>query len=147
MIYLLEHTDLPDNLDGFTSYDGEEPFEDHAGPFFMKLDPDSGKHLSAFVAERRHLNGGGGLHGGMLMAFADYALFVIAGDAIKGQNCVTVSCHTDFVRGVEATGPVFAAGEVTRSTRSLVFVRGEILLKGTGVLATFTGILKRVGVN
>ena len=147
MFTYYNHEELPNNLDGFLPYDGEEPFEDLAGPFLQRLDAVSGRHLSAFIAEKRHTNGGGALHGGMLMAFADYALFVIAHDVIKDHICVTVSCHTDFVRGVVVTGPVFAVGEVTRNTRSLVFIRGEVLVKDVGVLATFTGIIKRVGVN
>ena len=89
-------TDTPPQLEGWTKWGGEEPFEDHAGPFFMKIDPNGGQHLSAFVCEKRHLNGGGFLHGGMLMSFADYALFVIAHDALETEHSVTVSCQTEF---------------------------------------------------
>lgn len=139
--------DVPETLDGFEKWQGEEPFEDHAGPFFMQLNEKTGVHLSAFLPEKRHMNGGGALHGGMLMAFADYALFVIARDSLQGVSSVTVSCHTDFVRGAAPDMPVFAAGEVTRDSRSLVFVRGEIFSRPTGVLASFSGILKRIGVH
>jgi uncharacterized protein (TIGR00369 family) len=147
MTKFLSTADLPATLDSFEKWQGEEPFEDHAGPFYMRIDSINGVHLSAFMPETRHMNGGNALHGGMLMAFADYALFVIARDATNGQPCVTVSCHTDFVRGARPSEPVFAAGEVTRDSRSLIFVRGEIFTKTSGVLASFNGILKRIGVH
>ena len=137
-------TDTPPQLEGWTKWGGEEPFEDHAGPFFMKIDPNGGQHLSAFVCEKRHLNGGGFLHGGMLMSFADYALFVIAHDALETEHSVTVSCQTEFLKGAAPLGDcVYAKGEVTRNTRSLVFIRGEIFISDN-TLATFTGILKKI---
>jgi len=139
---------IPESLKGFEMWAGDEPFENHAGPFFMKHDPQNGRHLSAFIAEQRHMNGGGFLHGGMLMSFADYALFVIAADVMnESQHSVTVSCQTEFLKGAAPLGkPVFADGEVTRNTRSLIFVRGRVFTENDGTLASFGGILKRVGV-
>ena len=148
-------TGTPPQLEGWTKWGGEEPFEDHVGPFFMKIDPEGGQHLSAFVCEKRHLNGGDFLHGGMLMSFADYALFVIAHGALEAERSVTVSCQTDFLKGrstfqtdfLKGAAPlgecVYAKGEVTRNTRSLVFIRGEIFA-GDDTLATFNAILKKI---
>ena len=120
-------SDIPKILDGYTKWGFEEQFEDHAGPFYMKINPDTGRHLSAFIPEKRHMNGGSFLHGGMLMSFADYALFVIAHDELEDMNAVTVSCQTEFLKGAAPTTPVFADGEVTRNTRSLVFVRARVV--------------------
>jgi len=136
---------LPNDLSSFSLYAGDEPFENHAGPFMMYIDPDGGPHLSAFQSEKRHTNGLGVLHGGLLMAFADYALFVIAHDLIVDTPCVTISCQTDFIRGAEAGGLIFAHGNVTRSTRSLVFIRGLVCDSSHETLASFSGIIKRVG--
>ena len=136
-------SDIPKILDGYTKWGFEEPFEDHAGPFYMKINPDTGRHLSAFIPEKRHMNGGSFLHGGMLMAFADYALFVIAHNELEDMNAVTVSCQTEFLKGAAPTTPVFADGEVTRNTRSLVFVRGRVFHENE-TLATFSGILKKI---
>lgn len=137
-------TDTPKQLEGWTKWGGAEPFEDHVGPFFMKLNPDSGQHLSAFVCEKRHLNGGDFLHGGMLMSFADYALFVIAHDELETEHSVTVSCSTEFLKGAAPIGEcVYAKGEVTRNTRSLIFLRGDIYT-GDETLATFNGIIKKI---
>lgn len=137
-------SDTPPQLEGWTKWGGPEPFEDHAGPFYMKIAENGGQHLSAFICEKRHLNGGDYLHGGLLMAFADYALFVIAHDELQTQHAVTVSCQTEFLKGAAPLDePVFAKGEVTRNTRSLIFVRGEIYV-GNDTLATFNAILKKI---
>ena len=113
----------------------------------MKLDPEGGQHLSAFVCEKRHLNGGDFLHGGMLMSFADYALFVIAHDALENEHSVTVSWPNRFLKGAAPLGEcVYAKGEVTRNTRSLIFIRGEIFV-GDDTLATFNAILKKIAVR
>ena len=66
-------TRIPDILEGYEVWAGDEPFENHAGPFFMKHDAEHGKHLS-LSPSHASMNGGGFLHGGMLMSFADYAL-------------------------------------------------------------------------
>lgn len=138
-------TDIPPQLAGWTKWGGEEPFEDHAGPFYMQINPDSGQHLSAFICEKRHLNGGNFLHGGLIMSFADYALFVIAHDTLRDEHAVTVSCQTDFLKGAAPIDQVvYAKGEVTRDTRSLVFVRGEVYV-GDDTLATFNAVLKKIG--
>ena len=140
-------SDIPAELDGFTKWGGEEPFEDYVGPFFMKLDAENGNHLAALKVEQRHLNGGDFLHGGLLMTFADYALFVIAHSELDGGHGVTVSCQTEFLKGANPKGKyLHAYGEVTRNARSLIFVRGNIIVEGDpdNILATFTGIIKRV---
>jgi acyl-coenzyme A thioesterase PaaI-like protein len=128
---------------GWTVWGGEDPFENMAGPFFMKLDKTGGNHLSAFECGPQHMNGGGFMHGGMLMLFADYALFVIAHDELQDTHSVTLTCQTDFLAAAAPIGEVvYAEGEVTRNTRSLVFVRGQVCT-GEQVLTTFTGIVKK----
>lgn len=135
----------PEQLKGWTSWDGNDPFENSAGPFFMKLDPETGNHKSAFVCQERHMNGGGFMHGGMLMVFADYALFVIAHDELLDRHSVTLTCQTDFLAGSAPIGEVvYADGEVTRATRNMVFVRGRTYV-GDTTLTTFTGIIKKTG--
>lgn len=125
----------------------EEPFEDYAGPFFFRKD-DNGNYVSGFLGAPQHMNGGGYLHGGMLMSFADYALFVIAFDELADAHAVTISCQTEFLKGAAPLGqPIYADGAVTRNTRSLVFVRGRVYTGKQAdeqILATFSGILKKM---
>src|SRR5512138_496249 len=75
---------------GWSCYPGGDPFEDHAGPFFFRVGKD-GRPICAFRAERKHMNGGGFMHGGCVMTFADFALFVIGRDAIAGSATVTAT--------------------------------------------------------
>ena len=133
----------PTQLAGWESWQGNDPYEDAAGPFFMKLNAEPGKHRSAFLCTEGHMNGGGFLHGGMLMTFADYALFVIAHDELTDMHSVTLTCQTDFIAGAAPIGEVvYADGEITRATRSLIFIRGQIYI-GETILTTFTGIIKK----
>jgi len=138
-------TQPPPDLEGWEKWPADEPFEDMAGPFFYKR-MDQGV-VSAFKVEPKHLNGGGAIHGGMLMTFADYALFTIGMDALGEASGVTVALNGDFTAAGPAEGLVFAAGEVVRETGSMVFVRGMLKsgdpLSGPTLLS-FSGIVKKL---
>lgn len=127
---------------GYQTWGDADPFEDLIGPFFLK-DNGDGTYRAAFVAEdERHCNAGGMLHGGLLMSFADYALFTIAKEELNGFG-VTVAFNSEFVSAGEAGELVEATGEITRATRSLIFVRGKIF-SGDRTIMAFSGIIKRV---
>lgn len=125
---------------GWRFWEGD-PYETRSGPFFMRREPD-GSFLSAFRAEDRHMNGGGFMHGGCLMTFADFALFAIASDEIKGDDAVTMNLSSDFL-GTAGPGALMEArGEVTRGGGKTIFVRGLITADGNPALS-FTGIIRR----
>ncbi len=127
--------------DGYHTWDGTDPYEDMIGPFYMKENGD-GTYRTAFYAQDKHINGQGALHGGLLMSFADFALFAIAKDHLDGP-CVTVGFNSEFI-GAAGAGPLIeASGEVLRATRSLLFVRGTVFT-GDQTLLAFSGVLKRV---
>jgi len=128
--------------EGYVGWDGTDPFEDHAGPYFFKKMED-GSIRCAFVSTPTHCNGGGFLHGGALMTFADYSLFAIAGE-LTGGPCVTVSFNSDFVTAGKAGKLIEATGEVVKNTKSLIFVRGEVTCEGE-TLMPFSGVIKRIG--
>ena len=132
----------PPELKDFKTWHVKEPFEDYAGPFFYKKEPD-GRNLAAFQCKKQHLNSIDTLHGGMIMAFADYALFVIGHEYTSLENYVTISCNTEFLRGSTPEGIVYANGEVTRSSKTMLFIKGKIFYQDL-ILATFSGILKKV---
>jgi uncharacterized protein (TIGR00369 family) len=121
---------------------GDDPFESHAGPYYRRVRED-GRVVCAFRAEKKHMNGGGFMHGGCLMTFADYALFAIAADVLQQGGSVTASLSGEFVDSCEAGALVEATGEVTRAGGSLVFVRGVVATEGRPLL-TFSGIIKKV---
>lgn len=127
---------------GYSTWGDVDPYEDLIGPFFLK-DNGDGTFRSAFVAEeKRHCNAGGMLHGGLLMSFADFALFAIAKEKLEGAG-VTVAFNSEFVAAGQAGQLVEATGEITRATRSLIFVRGQIF-SGDQTIMSFSGIIKKV---
>ena len=119
-----------------------DAFETRAGPFYYREDED-GAAVCAFRAERRHMNGGGFMHGGCLMTFADFALFSIAEREMAGSWGVTVNLSGDFLEAVRAGQLVEARGEVTRGGGKTVFVRGLVTADGAPALS-FTGIIRKV---
>lgn len=128
---------------GWSCYPGGDPYEDLAGPFYFKADPD-GRVRCAFRAERKHLNGGGFLHGGCVMTFADFALFVIGRDAIQGSRSVTATFNGEFVGTAHEGDLVECTGEVVKAGRSMVFLRGIIESCGEPVMS-FSAVLKKTG--
>ena len=82
---------------GWCGYTGD-PFEDLAGPFYWRKE-ESGEVVCAFRAERRHMNGSGNMHGGCLLTFVDYAIFMIARDVLIDAGSVTASMNAEFVDG------------------------------------------------
>lgn len=126
---------------GFKTWGSSDPYEDMIGPFYFRREEDD-SYRCAFISENRHLNGAGNLHGGLMMSFADFALFAIARDHLDGM-AVTVGFNSEFVSAGPAGALIEATGEVTKATRSLLFVRGKIFC-GDDTLLTFSGILKKI---
>ena len=120
-----------------------DAFETRAGPFYERTE-EGGDRVTAFRAGPEHMNGGGFMHGGCLMTFADSALFTIARPAMAGSFGVTVNLSGDFLDAAKVGEFVEARGQITRGARSLVFVRGLVTADGRPVLS-FTGIIKKVG--
>jgi uncharacterized protein (TIGR00369 family) len=127
---------------GWSRWEGSDPFEDESGPFYFRRD-DGGAMRCAFRAEHRHMNGGGFIHGGAVMTFADYSLFLIARDVLDGGPAVTVSLNGDFAGPARAGDLIEATGEVVRAGGSLIFVRGMIATGGAPMMG-FSGVIKRV---
>jgi acyl-coenzyme A thioesterase PaaI-like protein len=118
-----------------------DPFELHAGPFYCRQSAD-GARVSAFRASRQHLNLFNTIHGGCLMAFADFALFWIAHDELQPAGAVTASFNSEFLDGAGDGDLIEATGEVLRTTGSMIFVRGLISSEHRPLLS-FSAILKK----
>lgn len=111
-----------------------------AGPFYYKKLED--EYVSRFRAERKHLNGGGTVHGGCLMTFADFALFSIAADFID-YYAVTVAFASEFLATAKQGQLMEARGEVLKAGKSIIFVRGIITADDDPVL-NFSGTIKKL---
>jgi uncharacterized protein (TIGR00369 family) len=126
---------------GWSAYSGD-PFEDLTGPFYCRAD-ESGQVVCAFRAERRHMNGSGNMHGGCLLTFVDYAIFMIARDALIDSGSVTASMNAEFIDGSQEGELIEARGEVVRAGGSMVFLRG-LVTSGGRPLLSFSSIIKKI---
>jgi len=125
---------------GWSTWTGSEPFEEFVGPFYARRDPD-GRMICGCRAEPKTLNGSGTVHGGALMTFADYSLFLIAYDVLRGLGSVTVTLQGEFLAGAAASARLISRGEVLKAGRSLLFVRGVVEAEDAPVLS-FSGVVK-----
>jgi len=125
---------------GWYHWEPVDFFEEHAGPFYCQ--PEGDGILCGFIPEAKNRNGGGNIHGGALMTFADYALFMIAGGMDTSVHGVTMNMNCDFVGAAEPGRLLTARGEVVRAGGSVVFVRGIIDDAGRNVLS-FSASIKR----
>ena len=111
------------------------PAEDYPaliGPFLARREGAGWRY--GFVAEQRHLNRGGVVHGGMLMSFADDALGATVWQSVGNKPCTTVQLSTQFVSPVRLGELVEVRAEVLRATRTVVFVRGVLEVGGRAVV-------------
>ncbi len=127
---------------GWSIWDSDA-FEQRAGPFYERVD-EHGAGVSAFRAGPEHMNGGGFMHGGLLLTFADSALFTIARPAMEGSFGVTMNLSGDFLDSARVGEFLEARGDITRAARSTVFVRGLVTADDRPVLS-FTGIIRKIG--
>jgi uncharacterized protein (TIGR00369 family) len=119
-----------------------DPFEVNNGPFWHR-DEENGQIRCALRLEKKHMNGGGAVHGGCLMAFADYCLFALGNKVLVDGRAVTLSFSSEFIDAAYEGELIEGHGEVVRAGRSIVFMRGTLSSAARTVL-TFAGTLKRI---
>jgi acyl-coenzyme A thioesterase PaaI-like protein len=125
---------------GWHHWEPVDFFEDYAGPFYCR--PEGEGVVCGFLPETKNTNAGGAIHGGALMTFADYALFMIAGGMDGNLHGVTMTMNCDFVGAGEPERLLTARGEIVRDGLSVAFVRGLIDDDGRPVLG-FSGTIKK----
>ena len=128
-------------LPGYTIYDPADPFETRAGPFYWAQLED-GTHNFALVAEERHCNSHGIVHGGLMMTMIDLALVATA-KAAPQDRFVTVSLNSEFVSSGQKGDLIEARGELLGRGRSLAFVRGQVVC-GERILLSASAVLKQI---
>ncbi len=125
---------------GWRTWPGDA-FETSTGPFYFRTD-DQGRVTSRFIAEKRHMNGGGFMHGGCLLTFADYSVFAIAQHILDG-HAVTVNLSGDFLSSASVGDMMESTGEVTRAGGRIIYVRGLITANQKPCLS-FTSVITRI---
>lgn len=130
---------------GWYHWEPIDDFEDHAGPFYCRPDGDGpdAPILCGFMPEAKNRNGGGNIHGGALMTFADYVLFMVANGIDGNLHGVTLTMNSEFIGAAEPGRMLTGRGEVVREGYSIVFVRGTIDDDGRPVL-TFSATIKKL---
>lgn len=131
--------DKPIFPQGFTPVQ-TEGFGGFAGPVMGGEDASGAVFL--FDIARQHLNGDDRLHGGMMMSLASIVMGEVANTAAAAQDGATarpLSVNCDFVAAGEPGERVEGRAEVTRATRSVLFITGELRV-GARILMTATGV-------
>ena len=87
------------------------------------------------------------MHGGATLAFADYALCLVAGRAADGGTntsfAMTVSIAVEFLDAGRIGLPLEARGEPLQVTGRLAFARGSITQEGR-TIALWSGVCRHV---
>lgn len=138
--------------------DGGSAFEEAAGPYYYSPT----KRRARFVVEERHCNQLGMCHGGALLTFADFSLFVIGAEHTRTPAhperppYLTASFQTHFLRIVKLGSIVEATGEVLSTGRNgdMLVIRGDLRVvddaakdasSSRDVVLSFDATIKRVG--
>lgn len=94
----------------------------------------------------QHGNRHGSLHGGIIACMLDNAMGFAAsltGDAAGDTKFMTISMNTQFMAPARE-GQVVATGTIVGGGRNLLFAEGEVVDDSGRVIATATGVYKRV---
>ena len=129
---------LPDGAESIST----TGFNLYAGPFYrFSVNADGSGARYGFVTDKKHMNGSGNVHGGLLMTLADVAMSRTARTVAGVESCNTVSLTADFIGAGKLGDLVEAIVKVTRRTRTLVFQSADIVADDR-ILMVATGIWK-----
>ena len=114
-------------------------FGTHVGPFFEP--PNGGVLQCGFLADERHGNKRGVVHGGMLATAFDTALGNASWEAAGQKPCATVQLNVHFIGAMKLGEFAIIDSETLKTTRSLIFLRGTMRVESR-VIATADGVWK-----
>lgn len=134
-------TPPPDFPDAFEVSDPADPHETAAGLFYMRKGGALGDVY--LLAERKHCNSGGVVHGGLLMTMADLALCAACREGLVGERAITVSLNAEFLAAGREGDFIEAKAELTRRGSSMAFARCVISTGGRSLM-TASAVTKRV---
>jgi uncharacterized protein (TIGR00369 family) len=128
--------------EGYEPSQGRGGFSTLNGPYLHR--PSDGPlREQCFYAQKRHANGVGLVHGGMLSAFMDG---VLAGAVWRGtqQRAVTIHLSIDFLHMARVGEWVMGEARLTRATRDVAFAEGRAYVGGHDVVRC-SGVFKLMG--
>jgi uncharacterized protein (TIGR00369 family) len=127
---------------GFSEIRLIDPFEIHVGPAYGAGGIPQRRY--AFRVATHHCNLRGVVHGGMLMTFADLALGQAVWDVTDKAPSVTLNMQTQFIAPAREGDLVEVRPELTRRTRSMVFMRGDFTVDSE-IVMTAQSVWKLLG--
>ena len=138
----LNEPEIHDIPAGFRLVRDPGPFLDRVGPIYVAGDDEAG-YRYAFRAEPYHANPRGIVHGGMLSTFVDQVFGITVWHAADRHRCATISLACEFMKPAEIGDWIMAECEITRKGRTVIFVRGRLLIEGEPILSA-SGVWKRL---
>ncbi len=127
---------IPEGFNPFKSISG---FIDLVGSYYYG-GRDGNTLRYGFMPNDDHLNTNGVVHGGALMTFADTAMGSAIHHTVNGP-CATISMNSEFIAGANSGEWIEATVEITKMTRTLAFVRSDLVSNGKPILNS-SGIWK-----
>jgi uncharacterized protein (TIGR00369 family) len=134
--------DIPAPPEGYVLSERRGGFSAHNGPYFHKP-AEGGVAEHAFFALRRHTNGLGLVHGGMLSAFMDSLLAAAVYRGVQ-RTGVTINLSVDFLHMARAGEWIEGEARLTRATRDIAFAEGHARV-GATELVRASGVFKLMG--
>ena len=106
---------------------------------------DDGKARLRMFPEHRHTNLADNVHGGTVLALVDIALFACSRmlGIIEAGTAVTLDLSVQFIGAAKPGQPCDAVTELLKETRRLVFLRGIVEQDGNGIIAAFSGTIRK----
>ncbi len=129
---------------GFRPVPQTNTFETFVGPLYEKWDGED--YICGFRAATHHGNRRGVVHDGMLFTFANHTLGNMVWERFKDQPCATVTLNVDYLAGALSGNWIECAGNITRETRSLIFIKGQLTIDGQNIM-TASGVWKKLGAD
>ena len=123
---------------GFELQADRGPFTAHNGPLYIRRTEEGVEQ--AFFALKRHCNGLGLVHGGMISAFLDGLLASAVGRATRATP-VTIHLSIDFLAMGRAGEWLIGESRLTRAAKDVAFAEGT-LRAGERPIARATGVFR-----
>lgn len=139
-------TQLPEVVESQGEFAGwhlfpAEKFNRHVGPFYHRV-ADNGS-ICAFRPSEKNTNGTGMVHGGSLLTFADFSMYVLAQSYYSKGAIVTVSMASQFLGAARPDELIESRTEIVSAGKSLIVLRGIMTAAQKPVLS-YSGTFKRL---
>ena len=128
--------------EGYVVVEPDDPFERFSGVVWRR-DTGDGRVEVGVLADTRHANEYGWVHGGVMMTMADAALCMNSRWHDPAEGAITVSSTNNFVKGARIGEFLETRTRVIRRTGQFSFVNCDVVV-GERVCLTSSAVVKRL---